>query len=138
MKNSGSNTEVPARLWRFIHECDWTKARELLAEGFEARWPQTRERIVGRENYIKLNRDYPGNHRIELLESDGYWDEDKQQTKVTTQVYIASKMPDGTEMKLFAVSLFDVNRGGLITRAVEYWADCGEAPAWRRSLVEIY
>jgi hypothetical protein len=139
MQSSVSHVEIPALLWRFIHTCDWSKARNLLeSEGFEAVWPQTRERIVGRENYIKLNKDYPGSHRIEILDSNGYWDQSRQQTKVTTQVYIDSKMLDGSELKLFAVSLFEVSREGLITRAVEYWADCGEPPAWRRNLVEIY
>ena len=35
-------------------------ALPLLSEGFEACWPNTRERIHGRENFIALNENYPG------------------------------------------------------------------------------
>jgi hypothetical protein len=57
---------------------------------------------------------------------------------VSTQVYIESKMPDGKEMNLFAVSFFELTSEGLIKSATEYWADKYDAPEWRKELVQRY
>lgn len=113
-------------------------ARKLLAEDFEADWPQSMERIVGPDNFIELNRKYPGSHKIEILNAHSRYDRWEHVYHVTTEVYIESKMPDGKEMKLFAISFFEVSSDDLIVSATEYWADTYEPPEWRKELVQRY
>lgn len=130
--------QIPSRLWHLFGEQRWDDAKALLSEDFEAYWPQTRERIRGRDNFIEVNRRYPGTHNIDFQDSVYVYDRWEQTYKVTTQVYIESKMPDGAEMKLYAVSMWDLDSEGLIIGAQEFWADCSEPPAWRKDLVERY
>ncbi len=130
--------QIPSRLWHLFGEQRWDDAKALLSEDFEAYWPQTRERIRGRDNFIEVNRRYPGTHKIDFQDSVYVYDRWEQTYKVTTEVYIESKMPDGAEMKLYAVSMWDLDSEGLITGAQEFWADCSEPPAWRKDLVERY
>jgi hypothetical protein len=127
---------VPVKLWELFRERRWDEAKELLAEAFEAWWPQSREKIVGPDNFIEVNRTYPGTHKIRVEDVRRQYDRWDHVTHVTTVVYIESQMPDGKEMKLYATSFFEVNSDSLITSATEYWADTYEAPAWRKNLVE--
>jgi hypothetical protein len=130
-------TGAPARLWHLFNERRWDETKELLSpDEFEAYWPQTKEKIVGRDNFIEVNRRYPGEHKIEFVDSHYVYDRWDHTYKVTTQVYIESKMPDGSEMKLYAVSIWDLDHEGVITGALECWADCSEPPVWRKDLAE--
>ena len=52
--------ELAVELWRLFDAGRFRDALPLLAEDFEARWPNTRERIRGPENFIALNENYPG------------------------------------------------------------------------------
>lgn len=85
-------------LWRFFNAGEWEKARKLLSDDFEAFWPQSRERIIGPDNFIELNRRYPGEHKIQIVNSMCEYDQWDMEFAVSTQVYIESKMPDGKEM----------------------------------------
>ena len=129
--------QVPAQLWHLFSQRQWDQVKDLLhEEDFEVYWPQTREKIVGRDNFIELNRIYPGDHKIEMQNVRSEYDRWEQSHQVITEVYIHSKMPDGTELKLFAVSFFEINGDEQIASATEYWADCSEPPEWRKHLVE--
>lgn len=137
---AGSDLAVKAckKLWSYFNTSEWDEARKLLTDDFEAFWPQSREHITSPENFIEINRRYPGEHRIEL---QGAICESNSETKgylITTHVYIESKMPDGKEMKLFATSFFGLTQDRLIKSATEYWADTYEAPEWRRDLVRKF
>ena len=52
--------ELAIELWRLFDASRFRDALPLLAEDFEAHWPNTRERIRGPENFIALNESYPG------------------------------------------------------------------------------
>ena len=58
---------IPVQLWHFFNERRWDEAKALLAEDFEGYWPQSIEKIVGRNNFIEVNRQHPGTHKIEIL-----------------------------------------------------------------------
>jgi hypothetical protein len=137
-REAESATKTCCELWRLFNAREWDKARKLLSNDFEAYWPQSREKIVGRNNFIELNRRYPGDHKIQILDSMCEYDEWDKEFAVSTQVYIESKMPDGKEMKLYAASFFELNLDGQIKSATEYWGDTYEPPDWRKDLVEWY
>ena len=136
MKN-GASKKLACDLWKYFNNKEWDKARELLKVDFEAVWPQSREKIIGADNFIDLNRNYPGTHEIKVLNCDHTYDQWDKIDKVVTQVKIHSKMPDGKNLDLYAISFFNIF-DGKITNAVEYWADTYSAPKWREKYVEHY
>ena len=129
--------EIAYSLWRFFNETNWQEARKLLNDDFKADWPQPREQIIGPDNFIELNRTYPGTHQIKILNYQHSYDCWEQVDKVVTQVHIKSQMPDGKNLDLFAISFFKIREGKII-EAVEYWADSYPAPEWRKKFVNYY
>lgn len=126
------------QLWRYFNERNWETARSLLADDFEAIWPQSREKIVGADNFIALNREYPGNGDIQFGNCRYGYDRFEHIHEVTTTVRINWKKPDGTNEELYAISFFDIDCDGLIRSTVEYWAETYPAPEWRKKWVEKY
>ena len=61
-------------LWRLFDEGRYDAVRPLLADDFEADWPQTRERIAGPDAFIALNAAYPGRWRCALRHLHGLGD----------------------------------------------------------------
>ncbi len=137
MSNMKNPTELPMKFWNHFNNREWDLAESLLSEDFEAVWSQSREKIVGPKNFVEVNRTYPGTHKIEILNSRQNCESGERVCQVTTEVYIESKMPDGKEMKLFAISFFEVSDDKILS-IKEYWADTYPAPEWRNHLVERY
>ena len=139
MDNHASQ-KIVVKLWNDFNHRNWDSARQLLSDNFKAQWPQSKELITGPDNFIELNKNYPGSHHIEIINTTTEHDKGDNSDTIITQVKIQSKMPDGKEVELFAVSFFTVEddeRTGekKITSAVEYWADTYEAPSWRSKYV---
>lgn len=124
-------------LWRCFAERRWDDAKQLLSPDFEATWPQSRERIVGPDNFIGLNRDYPGTHEFQIVNHQYGFERWERGHHVTTQVLIKSSMPDGKRLELYAISFFAI-QDHKIRSAVEYWAETYLAPEWRRNYVQAY
>lgn len=134
--NNKTEVQIPIKFWNHIAKQEWDKARLLLDDAFVAYWPQSKEKFNGPDNFIAVNRDYPGNHKIQVLTSTDSYDSWEHKTIVTTEVYIESLMPDNKEMKLFAISIFEIADEKIIELR-EYWAETYPAPEWRRHLVEV-
>jgi ketosteroid isomerase-like protein len=113
-------------LWRLFDEGRFDEVRPLLADDFSADWPQTRERIIGPDNFIALNATYPGRWRCTLLHRHAAGD------AVISEVEIG----DGATT-LYAVSVFTL-RDGRIAHAREYFGDAGEPPYDRSQWTERY
>ena len=133
------NTEealvVANNLWTFFNERRWDEARELLAEEFEAYWPQSNEKIPTPNKFIQVNREYPGTHEIQVISQHSSFDRWEMVAHVSTEVFIRSMNLEGKEVSLFAVSFFEI-QDGKIRCLKEYWADTYPAPEWRKHLVE--
>lgn len=69
MRSDMENIEIAKTLWRSFNDLDWDKATQLLSSDFMAEWPQSRERMIGPKNFIGVNQNYPGTHKIEVLRS---------------------------------------------------------------------
>lgn len=137
-RESEEATSKCCQLWHLFNDRQWEKARALLSEDFEAYWPQTREHIVGPDNFIELNRRYPGTHKIQIHGSMCEYDQWDKEFTVSTQVFIESTMPDGKDLKIYAASFFEIDRDGFIKSATEYWGDTYDPPEWRKDLVQRY
>ena len=108
MQGNESAVKVAYELWHCFAERRWDDARKLLADDFEAHWPQSREKIFDPDNFIALNHDYPGVHEITTFDHQHSYDRWDHVDHVTTQVSIISTMPDGKKIELFAVSFFEI------------------------------
>ena len=116
-----SNVDVVRRLWARIEARDWEGLGALLHEDVVIEWPHTGERIRGRDNYVAIQREYPGNWRSELVSLFG-GDEG-----VASTVRVIHE-----KETCYGCGVYQVERG-LVLRGVEYWttANSEEPPAWR-------
>ena len=115
-----------ASYWRLMDATDFAGAAELLADEYTCDWPQSRERIRGRENFVAVNAHYPGRWHIALRRLVATAD------RAATEVVMTS----GDEI-LTAVSFFEVHNGKIM-RETDYWPEPYDAPAWRAAWVERY
>lgn len=114
--------------WSAMRSNDFAAAALHLAEDVVIDWPQSRERIRGRVNFVAVNSAYPAHgpwtFAINSLVAQG----DRGVTDVTVS--------DGV-MTARAITFHHVARG-LIAAQTEYWPDDYPAPAWRARWVEKY
>ena len=122
--------ELASELWRLFDAGRFRDALPLLAEDFEAHWPNTRERIRGRENFIALNENYPGHSRCTVRRIEECADGVATVTEISTQV-------GDDRVTLFAVSFFHA-RDGRIVGAEEYFSENGPPPFDRSAWAERY
>jgi hypothetical protein len=122
-------SEVVRALWHRFQDRNWTGAAELLAENAVIDWPASRERLVGRDKIIAVNREYPEGWSIKVLRVIA---EDDQ---VAAEVEVPH-----TKLGLFRASGFYSVRDGQIIHGTEYWTTVrgDEPPADRARLVERY
>ncbi|MXZ81902.1 MAG: nuclear transport factor 2 family protein [Gammaproteobacteria bacterium] len=128
-KNRASGTaalSLAEDLWRLFDAGRFRDALPLLSEDFEAHWPNTRERIRNREDFIALNENYPGSWRCTIRRIE----------KCAEGVVTVTEISDG-KTGLFAVSFFTV-RAGRITAAEEYFSENGPPPFDRSAWTERY
>ena len=124
---SSAPQSVVGEFWRLMATNDFASVKAVLAPDLVVEWPQSKERIRGAENFVRLNAEYPSatgkwQFRINRLVAQG--------NDVVTQVSIT----DG-EQHAEAISFFTVENGR-IAHMVEYWPEPYAAPENRRHLTE--
>lgn len=118
-------TRALARLYfETMSERNWTEFAALIAEDVVYELPQTRERITGRDAYVRFNQEYPGDWRLTVtrLVADG------------TSAAASMNFTVGDEHLVGLVFL--ETRGEVITRVTDFWPEPYEPPAGREHLVE--
>jgi ketosteroid isomerase-like protein len=122
-------SEVVRALWNRIQDRDWTGVGELVAEHAVIEWPASRERLVGRDSYVAVNREYPEGWSIHVLRIVA---EDDQ---VVSEVEVPHSASG-----IFRVASFWTVSENRIVRGTEYWTTLGAdaAPQWRARFVERY
>lgn len=116
--------------WQRMASNDFASLAPLLAEDFTLDWPQSRERLRGAANFVRMNAEYPahGPWRFTLnrLVAGGGASADE----VVTDVSITDGVQQARALSFFTV------QGGRIARMVEFWPEPYAAPANRAHLVE--
>ena len=106
---------------------DWKGLSESLAEDLVVEWPVSGERIEGRDNFVRINAEYPEGWAIRVLRivADG--------EVVVSEV----EVPHDAMGVHRAVSFWTV-RGGKIVGGREYWTELGSdpSPEWRAAYVQ--
>ncbi|WP_329025875.1 MULTISPECIES: nuclear transport factor 2 family protein [unclassified Streptomyces] len=121
------SSKVIETLWSGIQDRDWAGVAELIAEDAVVEWPVSLERIVGRDNFVAVNREYPEGWSIRVLKVVAQGDE------VVSEVEVPH---DG--LGLFRAASFWTVRDGRVIRGTEYWTSVGAdpRPEWRTGFVE--
>lgn len=119
--------EVVESFWQAMQTNDFFAAGRWLADDFECRWPQSSEVICGRDNFARINTQYP---------AEGLWQFYLVRLVCEDDTVVSDvKVSDG---KVRArVITFHTVKNGLIVRQTEFWPDPFEPPLWRRQWVEI-
>ena len=114
---------VLARFWACVHANDFAAAGALLHDDYVLDWPQSGERVRGRENFVAINAHYPaagpGPWRVTLDRLVAEGDQVVSQVSVTDGVVRAQAVT------------FSTVQDGLILHQIEYWPDPFPAAEWR-------
>ena len=104
---------------------DWEGLAGLVHPDVVYELPQSRERIRGRDNFVRFNAEYPGAWHIEpnvVLGDDHHG------------AMLFTWRSDG-EPGAYAVAFFEVD-GEYITKVTDFWPEPFEPPPGREHLVE--
>lgn len=118
---------VIERYWAVIEARDWPGLAGLLTTDVVYELPQTRERIRGRERYLRFNAEYPGDWHLTV-----------ERTHVDTgggASWTAFTVGDET---VPALTFFRLDGAALIARITDFWPEPYDPPPGREHLVERY
>jgi predicted ester cyclase len=115
------------RFWAAAEARDWKSFADTLAEDVVYTLPQTRERITGRERFVRFNREYPGDWhlRVERIVAE------PGQVVTWLRFTVALEEMD-------AVSFFTADSSGRIASVTDFWPEPYEPPVGRDHLAERY
>lgn len=98
----------------------------LVHEDFVQDWPQTGERVRGKQACLNIARNYPGGPpqvKLGLITGEGdHW-----------VAQAVSRYPDGIDYHMVAILEL---RDGKVARETDYFGPTYPAPEWRRQWVE--
>ncbi|NBM18294.1 nuclear transport factor 2 family protein [Streptomyces sp. GC420] len=113
--------------WAAAQARDWAAFAGTLAEDVLYDLPQTRERVGGRERYVRFNREYPGDRRVRVERVVA--DEEGAVSWIHCTV-------DGETVP--AVTFFTGDAEGRIRTVTDFRPEPYEPPAGREHLVTRY
>jgi hypothetical protein len=117
---------VAEAVWKALQAGDWDIAAGYLREDFVQEWPQSGERIVGRDNAIAINQNFPGGlptmrFRRTLAGGD------------LAVLEVELTYADGS--RYLGVSVIELHDGKVV-KETDYFAQPFQAPQWRAQWVE--
>jgi len=118
--------ELTEKFWELMATNDFRSVGSILSDDYVLEWPQSGERIRGRDNYAAMNEQYPAHGRWHFSVNRIVGDDNEAVSDVS--------VTDGVQQAR-AISFFTV-RDGKIVRMVEYWPDNFDALDNRKHLVE--
>jgi ketosteroid isomerase-like protein len=118
--------QVAEGLWKALQAGDWEAAGGHLHDDFVQEWPQSGERIVGRDNALAIEQHFPGGlptmrFRRTLAGGD------------LAVLEVELTYADGG--RYLGVSVLEF-RDGKVVKETDYYAQPFPAPEWRAQWVE--
>lgn len=120
--------QVVAAYWAAAEARDWPKFAALVAPNVVYEAPQTRERVRGREAYLRFSAEgFPGDWHltVERIVGEG------RHAASWTQFSDADDEYPG-------LTFFDLDEEGFIARIIDFWPTPHELPGTRAHLVERF
>jgi len=118
--------QVVRNFWEAMQSNDFRRAGDLLHDDYLLEWPQSGERIRGRENFVAVNENYPAQGRWEF----------KIHRIIAEAEEVVSDIEVTDGVVVARVITFSTVREGRILRQTEFWPDTFEAAPWRAQWVE--
>ena len=119
---------VVAAYWAAAEARDWATFGGLVAEDLVYEAPQTRERVRGRDAYVRFNAEgFPGQWHLTVERIIG------EGRHAASWIQMAE--PGDSYSGL---CFFDLDEHGQIARITDFWPAPAELPASRAHLVERY
>jgi limonene-1,2-epoxide hydrolase len=112
------------RYWAMLEKQDWDAAPEVYADDALEEWPQSGERIRGRDNIMAINRNYPGFPTLT-----------PRRTIAGGDIVVSEVVLDYGGEIYNGVSVFEVANDRIV-KQTDYFAAPFDAPAWRSEWVE--
>jgi hypothetical protein len=123
----GSALEVGLSYWAALEARDWAAFGALLAPGVVYDLPQTRERVRGRDAYLRFNVEYPGDWHARVVRVVGAG----RQVATWVRVSVGDDAQD-------ALTFLTVDDDGLVSTVTDFWPEPYDPPPGREHLVERY
>ena len=120
----GGNRELVERFIASLEARDWDAWAGLLHPAVVYELPQSRERIRGRDRYLRFNQEYPGDWHLRPKVTIA----DERHGVVWFEWLLDGRTDD-------AMAFFEFV-DGLITRVTDFWPEPYEPPPGREHLVE--
>jgi predicted SnoaL-like aldol condensation-catalyzing enzyme len=118
--------QVAEKLWKALQAGDWDTAGSYLHDEFVQEWPQSGERIIGRDNAIAIEQSFPGGlPTMRFLRTLADGDLAVLEVELT--------YADGS--RYLGASILEL-RGGKVVRETDYYAQPFQPPEWRAQWVE--
>lgn len=116
------------RYWRAAEERDFSSVGDLFADDVMIEWPQSGERVRGKEACVRVFTNYPGGSPKliavnRVMGAGDMWMSEAELEYPGGQRYITA-------------SMFEF-KDGKIAHEVDYFAEEMPAPAWRSQWVEV-
>ena len=120
--------DVIERFWKAASERDFDAAGDFFTENVTIEWPQSGERVRGKEACINVFMNYPGGMpRLlgvrRVMGSGDFW-------------LAETELDYPGQQRVITVSAFVLNQEGKISQEVDWFAEPFPAPEWRRQWVE--
>lgn len=119
------NRAILERTLAAMYAGDVDGAVEAMADDAVVDWPQSGERIVGKESCSLVFKNYPGgspNYELRRISGGG-------------DLFVIEAIGQYGPDKFYVTSIIEF-RDGKIARQTDYFASPFEAPAWRAQWVE--
>src|ERR671919_644103 len=113
-------------LWEAMEAGDWEAARNYMHDDYVQEWPQSGERIVGPDNAIAINQNFPGGlPKMKFRRTVSADDLAVLEVELT--------YADGS--RYLGVSVVEL-RDGKVAKETDFFAQAFPAPQWRAQCVE--
>jgi ketosteroid isomerase-like protein len=143
-----SARDLIGRYVQALHDGDWDAVAAIQHPDFVEDYPQSGERIRGRQNFRSILENYPGglvgeadNSTDRVIGGEDRWMISPAFTMVRLSgandmhtAIVKLRYADGSTW--YMVALYEL-RDGRIARATSYFAPLFDPPPWRREWVEV-
>ena len=118
---------IYADYWAATEARDWERLASLVSDGVVGRWPQSRERCIGRDALVRFMGAYPGDWHL-VLETEHVDD-----SGAATRIAFTNEGET-----VIGLTFFTTDNQGLIDSFVEYWPEPYDPPVDRAGLLDRY
>lgn len=122
---SESNRRLLDEHFAALERGDFDAVADSITDDFVQEWPQSGERVRGKEACMNIFRNYPGggpSARLRRVSGEG-------------DLIVAEVDMEYGGKPTHMVAILELH-GGKISRETDYWADPFPAPEWRSQWVE--